>query len=161
MASTEPSTHGGAYAADGGVHADGAHDGDGAHGGDGATDRSVADMLSMLASDATLLFRQEVELAKAELRAEARTAAQGGAMLGAAGVVGHTAFLLLSFALAWGLASLVHPGLAFLIVGLVYGAAAALLYLTGRARLEEASPVPERTVETVKEDAEWARNRIG
>lgn len=144
----DPATHGGAYAAD--------HTGDG----EAERSRSVAEMMSTLAGDVTLLFRQEVELAKAELREEAKKAAKGGVMLGAAGVVGHMAFLLLSFALAWGLAALMHPGLAFLIVGVVYAAVAALLYLTGRGRLQQADPVPEQTVETVKEDARWARDRM-
>lgn len=122
-------------------------------------ERSVAEMLSALSTDASLLMRQEVELAKAEIREEAKQAAKGAGMLGAAGVLGHMALLLLSFAVAWALSSALHPGLAFFIVAVVHGAGAGLLAVTGRQRLQEADAVPEQTVETVKEDAEWARDR--
>lgn len=124
-----------------------------------AGEPSVAEMLSALTTDASLLVRQEVELAKAEIREEAKQAARGGGMLGAAGVLGHMSLLLLSFAVAWALASFLHPGLAFLIVAIVHAAAAGLLAVAGRQRLQQAQPVPEQTVDTVKEDVEWARDR--
>jgi hypothetical protein len=50
-------------------------------------------------------------------------------------------------------------GLAFLIVGVVLGAAAAIALLAGKKRMEGFNPVPEQTVETLKEDVEWARAR--
>jgi hypothetical protein len=48
-------------------------------------------------------------------------------------------------------------GLAYLLVGLVYAGVAAVLFMQGRKRAAELNPVPEQTVETLKEDVAWAR----
>jgi hypothetical protein len=61
---------------------------------------------------------------------------------------------------AWGLAEVVDAGWAFLIVGVVVGAAAAVLAMNGRKRLAEVRPVPDQTVDTLKEDARWARAQV-
>ena len=66
----------------------------------------------------------------------------------------------MAFAVAWGLAEVVDAGWAFLIVGIVVGAIAAALALTGKKRLETVSPMPDQTVETLKEDAQWARAQV-
>ena len=68
--------------------------------------------------------------------------------------------ILLSFAAAWGLAQVVDAGWAFLIVGLVVAAVAAVLAVAGRQKLHEIRPVPEQTVDTFKEDARWARAQV-
>lgn len=124
-----------------------------------AEERSVAEMVSALTADASLLVRQEVALAKAEVREEARQAANGASMLGAAGVLGHMSLLLLSFSIAWALSSAIHPGLAFFIVAVVYAAAAGLLAVAGRQRLQQRQPTPQQTAETLREDVEWAKSR--
>jgi len=106
------------------------------------------------------LFRKEVELARVEVRQEvgrASKAAVPGA--GAAGAALMTV-IMLSFALAWGLAELMAPGLAFLIVGVIYGIVAAVLFPMAKKQLQQISPVPEQTVETLKEDVQWAKNQI-
>ncbi len=123
-------------------------------------DRSVAEMLSALTTDASLLMRQEVALAKAEVREEAQRAARGAGMLAAAVVVAFVAVLLASFAIAWGLAAVMQPGVAFLIVGVVYAVVAGGVAFVGRQRLQEMKTSPEETVESVKEDAQWAKQRI-
>ena len=70
------------------------------------------------------------------------------------------AFVLLSFAAAWGLAEVVPEGVAFLIVGGTYGLVALALAALGRQRLKTATPVPEQTVETLKEDVAWAKQQM-
>lgn len=127
---------------------------------DDLSDRSLGDLLSQLTSDLSRLVRQELELAKAEVRQEATTAAKAGAMLGAGAVAAYLALLLVSFAAAWGLAEIMAPGFAFLIVGVVHAAVAAVLVMAGRKRLADVDPVPQQTVDTVKEDAQWAKNRM-
>jgi VIT1/CCC1 family predicted Fe2+/Mn2+ transporter len=113
-----------------------------------------------LTRDLSLLVRQEVELAKAEMSQKGRAAAPGIGMLGGAGVVALaaagaiTAFLILVLAL------FLPEWLAALIVGVVLAGVAYVLLKTGKERVEEAGkPVPEQTIETVKEDVEWAKTR--
>jgi uncharacterized membrane protein (UPF0136 family) len=122
--------------------------------------RPLAEVLRRLSDDVSLLVRQEIELAKAELAEKARTAATGiGFFAGAAAVAvcaagASTAFLVLALAL-------VLPGwAAALIVALALVGLAVVLVLFGRQRLARAGkPVPEQTIETVKEDVEWAKTR--
>ena len=72
-------------------------------------------------------------------------------------MVALLALQLLSFAAAWGLAAVLPTGFAFLIIGVVYAAIAAVLFSQGRKRAAEVQLVPEQTVETLKEDVQWAR----
>jgi F0F1-type ATP synthase assembly protein I len=78
-------------------------------------------------------------------------------MLGGGAFAGYFALLFLSFALAWLLDEWMHTALAFLIVGLLYAVVAAVLVVRGRARLQNVNPVPQQTVETLKEDVQWAK----
>jgi len=121
---------------------------------------SLGALFSRLTDDLSKLVRDEVELAKVELNGTLQQARTAGASLGAAGLLGLMAFLLLSFAAAWGLAEVVPEGVAFLIVGGVYGALALALAALGRQRLKTVKPVPEQTVETLKEDVAWARQQM-
>ena len=123
---------------------------------DGA-EPSLAELLTRTTQDLAGLLRNEVELAKVELKEEATIAARAGAMLGAAGVLGHLALLLGLFAAAWGLATVMPTGFAFLIVAVVVGIVAAVLFVIGRNRLKDATPVAPKTAETLKEDVEWAK----
>ena len=70
------------------------------------------------------------------------------------------ALVMLSFAAAWGLTEIVPEGVAFFIVGGLYALGAGVLYLRGRARSRELSLVPQDTVESVKEDVQWARQKM-
>jgi len=67
---------------------------------------------------------------------------------------------MLSFAAAWGLTEVVPEGVAFLIVGGAYGLIALALLGLGRQRLKAVKPVPEQTVETLKEDVAWAKQQM-
>jgi putative superfamily III holin-X len=123
-------------------------------------ERPIGEVAKELTSDLSLLMRQEIELAKAEMAEKGRTAAPGLGMFGGAGIVALcaagalTAFLVLVFSL------FLPEWAAALIVGAVLGAVAYVLIKQGKERVAEAGkPVPEQTIETVKEDVEWAKTR--
>jgi len=108
--------------------------------------------------DLSALVRSEIELAKAELRAEARNGAAGAGMFGAAGFLALLAIVLLSIAAAYGLVALgLHPGWAFLIVAGVYLLVGALLVLLGKRTIGKVGP-PERTIRTSKDTASFLKS---
>jgi VIT1/CCC1 family predicted Fe2+/Mn2+ transporter len=123
-------------------------------------ERPLGEVAKQLTGDLSLLVRQEIELAKAEMAQKGRTAAPGLGMVGGAGVVALcaagalTAFLVL-------VCSLFLPDwAAALLVGAVLAAVAFVLIKQGKERVAEAGkPLPEQTIETVKEDVEWAKTR--
>jgi hypothetical protein len=120
--------------------------------------RSVGELVSSVTSDVQTLFRQEVELAKAEIRQEAGTAGKAAGMFGGAGFAGYMVALFGSLAAVYGLANVMDAGWAALIVTAVWAVVGAVLYVMGRSRLRALSLMPEQTVETLKEDARWARH---
>jgi uncharacterized membrane protein YqjE len=122
-----------------------------------APEKSLGQLFSELTSDLSSLMRKEVELAKVETKEEVARAGKAGGMLGGGAFAGWFALLFLSFALAWLLDEWMHTALAFLIVGLVYAVVAAVLVMQGRSRMQSVNPVPQQTVETLKEDVQWAR----
>jgi MFS family permease len=123
-------------------------------------ERPIGELFKQLSEETSTLIRQELELTRAELTEKGREAGKGAGLFGGAGVVGLlaagalTAFLILvldTFMVAW---------LAALIVAVVLGAVAGVLGLQGRERIKQAGPpVPEQTVDTVKEDVRWAKTR--
>ena len=123
-------------------------------------ERTLGELFGSLTSDLSELMRSEMELAKVELKEEAGKAGKAAGMLGAGALLGYLALTLVAFAAAWGLAEVIDAGWAFLVVGIVVGAVAAALALTGKKRLDTVSPVPDQTVETLKEDARWARAQV-
>ncbi len=123
-------------------------------------ERSLGELLGNLTGDLTDLMRSELELARVEIKEEAVKAGKGAGLLGGAALAAYLAITLLAFAAAWGLAEVVDAGWAFLIVGVVVGLIAAALALKGRERINAVDPVPEQTVETLKEDAQWARAQV-
>jgi len=123
-------------------------------------DDSLGELLGKVAGDVGALLASEIELAKVELREEARQAGRAAAMLGAGAAAAWFALTLLSFAAAWGLAEwLDSPALGFLIIGAVYTAAAALLLLRARDRVRAVNLVPEDTIATIKEDIAWFKQQ--
>ena len=122
-------------------------------------DRSLGELVGDMSRELSTLMRKEVELAKVETKDELSKAGRAGAMLGAGAAIGYAALLLLSFALAWGLAEVMAAGWAFLIVGVLHAVVAAVLVRQGRERMRAVKPVPEQTVETLKEDVQWAKAR--
>ena len=124
-------------------------------------DYSIGELIGNISDDLSRLFRQEVELAKAEVKQEATKAGKAAGMLGGAGFAGYLAVVLLSFAVVFGLANVMDPGWAALIVAVVWAIIGAVLYTRGRSKLKTVDPVPRRTVDTIKEDAQWMKNPTG
>ncbi|SDY52677.1 Putative Holin-X, holin superfamily III [Modestobacter sp. DSM 44400] len=131
---------------------------------------SVGQLIGDVTRDLSTLMRQELELAKAELKAEASKATEelkaeagkagkGAGMLGGAGFAGYMVALFLSYALWWGLENVMDAGWAALIVAVLWGIVAAVLYSMGRKalktvdlkQLKQLNPKPERTVETLQQ----------
>jgi uncharacterized membrane protein YqjE len=123
-----------------------------------AEDLSLGQLVGELTGDLQKLFRQELELARVELKAEAAKAGKAAGMLGGAGFAGYMVAVLLSFAVVFGLANVMDLGWSALIVAVVWGIAGAIMFTLGRARMRTVSPKPQQTVDTLKEDAQWARH---
>ena len=123
-------------------------------------ERPLGEIARDLTRDVSLLVRQEVELAKAEMAEKGRVAAPGLGMIGGAGVVGLMAAGALTASLILALSIFLPEWLSALIVGAVFAAVAYLLVKQGKERVGDAGPpVPEQTIQTVKEDVEWAKTR--
>lgn len=121
-------------------------------------ERSLAELTKQLSDQTTALARKEVELAKAEMSLKAKRLGIGAGAFGAAGLVGVLALGAVTAAAILALAEAVDPWVAALIVGLVYAAVAGILALIGRSRVQAGTPpVPERAIESSKEDVEAAK----
>lgn len=121
-------------------------------------DASVGELLSEVTDDLSTLMRQQIDLAKAEIKEEAVKAGKGAGMLGGAAFAGYMVLVVGTFAAVFGIAALLGLGWAALIMTGVWAVIAAVLGLRGRTQLRNVSPKPDRTVQTLKEDAEWARH---
>ncbi len=122
---------------------------------------SVGQLIGRVTGDLSQLFRQELDLAKTEIKEEVAKAGKGAGMMSGAGIAALFALLLLSFAAAWGLAEVVATGVAFAIVGGAWVLVALVLFLGARKHLADAKPFPpEKTVETLKEDVQWAKDQM-
>jgi uncharacterized membrane protein YqjE len=138
---------------------DGSYGGSYAAGPPDVEGRSVGELLSEVTGDLSKLMRQEVALAKVELKEEATKAGKAGGLLGGAGAVGYLVLVFVSLALMFALDEVMPMGWAALITAAVLGIIAAILFVVGRNRLKQVNPKPEQTVETLKEDVQWAKNR--
>ena len=112
---------------------------------------SVGQLLGEVSKDLSTLMRQELELAKVELKVEAKKAGQGAGMFGAAGFAGYMVLLFLSFALWWALENVMDAGLAALIVAILWGLIGAVAFVMGKKKFEQVNPKPERTVGTLQQ----------
>ena len=121
-------------------------------------DRSLSELLSEVTTELATLFRKEVELAKVETSEQVSRAAKAGGMLGAAAVIGFLDLILFAFAAAWALSEVVPEGVAFLIVAVVFAIVAGALAMAGKKRIANINPVPNQTVQTVKEDVQVAKD---
>ncbi|MEP6695903.1 MAG: phage holin family protein [Pseudonocardiales bacterium] len=120
-------------------------------------DKSVGALVSELTSDLSTLMRQELELAKAELRTEAVKTGKAAGMLGGAGFAGWMVALFASAALMYALGAVMPLGWAALIVAVLWAIVGAVLFARGRQQLRQVRPVPDQTVQTLKEDVQWAK----
>ncbi|GIF53783.1 putative superfamily III holin-X [Asanoa ferruginea] len=113
-------------------------------------DRSFGDLMGEVTRDMSTLVRQEVELAKAELRDEAKKAGKAAGMFGGAGFAGYMVLLFSSIALWWGLSNVMDQGWAALIVAVLWAVVAVAMFVVARGQLREVRGL-SRTAETVKD----------
>ncbi len=125
------------------------------------SEASVGELMGDISRNLSTLMRQELELAKAEVRQEATKAGKAAGMLGGAGFAGYMTILFLSFALWWALENVMDAGWAALIVAVIWGAAAAVLFVLGRNKMRQVNPKPEQTVETIKETPAAIKDSTG
>ncbi|MFJ4862354.1 MULTISPECIES: phage holin family protein [unclassified Streptomyces] len=123
-----------------------------------ASEPSLGDLIGEIGQDVSQLVRDEIELAKAEIKQESAKAGKAVGMLGGAGYAGHVVLLFGSLTVVFALANVMDPAWAALIVTVLWAVVGAVLYGAGRKRLRTVNLKPEQTVETLKEDARWARH---
>jgi uncharacterized membrane protein YqjE len=121
-------------------------------------DASLGELFGEMTRDVTTLFRKEIELAKLETREELSRVGRGGGMFAGAALAGWLALLFLSLGLAWLLDQAMNTALAFAIVGVLWAVVGAVLALRGKSEIKSVKPLPE-TVETLKEDVQWAKQQ--
>jgi Putative Actinobacterial Holin-X, holin superfamily III len=123
-------------------------------------ERSIGSLFADLARDTSMLIRQEVALAKAEIAKGIAEIGTGAGMVVAGGLVALIGLVFLLLAAVLALSKVVEPWLAALIVGVVVVALGAVLALVGKSKLKTDSLVPRRTLRTLKDDAEWAKEQV-
>jgi uncharacterized membrane protein YqjE len=123
-------------------------------------ERGMGELVKDLSGQMSTLVRQEVELAKVELAEKGKKAGIGAGMFGAAGAAAILMLGSLTALLILALATAIPAWAGALVVTLLWGAVAGALALIGRNKMREmGKPVPEKTVESVKEDVQWLKNR--
>lgn len=124
-------------------------------------ERSLAELMQRLSDQTTTLAHKEIELAKAEMAIKAKRIGVGVGAVGAAALVGLLALGALTATLILALATAMSASLAALIVTALYGVVAGILALIGRQRVDAgAPPIPERAIESSKQDVETAKQRV-
>jgi hypothetical protein len=112
---------------------------------------SVGELVGVVSRDISTLMRQELDLAKAELKQEATKISKAAAVLGGAGFAGYMVLLFLSIAVWWALSNVMDQGWAALIAAAIWAVVGVALYAVGRRRLRDVRPTPDRTAETLRE----------
>jgi uncharacterized membrane protein YqjE len=124
-------------------------------------ERGIGELVKDLANQTSTLVRQEIKLAQAEVTQRGKVAGRGAGMLAGAAVAALLALGALTALAIVALDSFMALWLAILIVTLVWAAIAAALAQAGRNSLQSATPPAPHTVETVKEDIQWAKTQTG
>ena len=122
-----------------------------------AEERPVSDVFQDIVRNLQEMVRSEIRLAKAEIRGEVKQAVSSAVWIAAGGVAAMSAWIFLLWTLAYALATRTPMWAATLLVALVMAAAAAALIMSGIRRAKRIHPIPERIVESVKENLEWMK----
>ena len=122
-------------------------------------DASLGELVAHATADLSSLLRQELALAKIEIKQEVASAGKGAGMLGGAGFAGYMLAIFASLAVMFALDLVMPLWAAALIVAVLYGIVGFVLFSKGRAELKKVHPTPRQTVETLKEDVQWAKNQ--
>ncbi len=124
-------------------------------------DRSLGQLFGDLSRQLGTLVSKEIQLAKTEITTRVTTVGRDAAMIGAGGGLAYAALLMALIAVGLLLIQLgITPWLAFLLVAIIVGAIAAVLIMRGRDELQKTDLAPTKTIETLKEDAEWAKEQV-
>jgi Putative Actinobacterial Holin-X, holin superfamily III len=126
-----------------------------------ARERPIGELVKDLSSQTSTLVRKEIELARAEIQQKGKVAGKGAGMLAGAAVAGLLALGALTAALIALLDKAMATWVAALIVMALWAIVALVLAKSGQKALQRATPPAPQTVETVKEDIQWAKNPTG
>ncbi len=124
-------------------------------------DRGFGELVKDLASQTSTLVRQEIRLAQAEVTEKGKLAGKGAGMMAGAAVAALLALGALTALLIIALDGALPLWLAVLIVTVLWAVVAAVLAASGKRALQHATPPAPQTVETVKEDIQWAKTQTG
>ncbi len=122
--------------------------------------RSLGELFAELSRESSTLVRQEIQLAKTELSRKATAVAKDGAYIAMGGAVAYVGLIVLAFAIVYLLSEFLAPWLAALIVAVVVAGIGYVLVQNGLSALKRTNLTPERTIETLKEDKEWAKEQV-
>jgi uncharacterized membrane protein YqjE len=122
-------------------------------------ERSVTQILQDIFTNVQEIIRSEMRLARTEIGEETSKALRAVAVLGAGLILGMYAVGFLLLSIAYALAAVLPDWLGPLIVGLIVGVIATALIVIGRGRIKTVSPVPQKTIASVKEDAQWVKDQ--
>ena len=123
-------------------------------------ERSLGDLFGELSRETNTLIRQEMQLAKAEMAEKATKIGKDLVFIILGAIILYTGVLALVFSAILGLAELIEPWVSALVIGLIIVAIGGFLAYRGYNQLQEVDPAPERTIETLKEDAEWLKEQV-
>jgi len=122
-------------------------------------DKSVGELFGELSQDMGDLVSMHIDLAKAELKHDIQEAGKTAGIFGAGAFAGYMTVVLVSFTLAWLLDEWLPTWAGFLIVTVAWAIGAAVLFLTGKRKVDATEFAPQQTVETIKEDVAWAKHQ--
>jgi hypothetical protein len=121
------------------------------------TERSVSNVLQDIIGNIQEIVRSEVRLAKTEVREEVSKARDAGILVGAGAVSGTFSAFFLFFSLVYALSRVVPDWAAALIVAIALAAVTAVLLMKGAERFKHVHPTPDKTIGSLKENVEWAK----
>lgn len=123
-------------------------------------DRPLGELIGNITDDLSMLFRKEIELAKAEARQEGKKVAMATGMYAGAGIAGLLMAIMLSFALLYALSEIIHPAWAAFILTIIWAFIGLVLYMEARRKIKTVEPLPQ-TTQSLKENAQWLQNPTG
>ena len=123
-------------------------------------ERSLGDLFSQLTHDLSTLLRQEVMLAKTELSQKASKAGKDVGFLAVGGAIAYAGFLVILAGIILALGLVLPWWASALIVGVVVAAIGYILIRKGQTALKQADLTPKQTIETLKEDQQWAKEQV-
>lgn len=123
-------------------------------------DQSLGDLFAELSQEVSALVRQEAQLARTEITQKAKAAAKDAAFIAAGGLIAYGGFLAIIAGIVVLLGYAIPLWLSAVIIGVLVAIAGYMLFLQGRNNLRATNVAPQETLDTLKEDATWARNQV-